>query len=85
MLIFANKQDIQGALSEEDIRDALDLQSIKSHHWRILPCSAMTGKNLVEGLDWVVNDVAQRMYYSTTLVEETANHNVPSHLSKISA
>jgi hypothetical protein len=39
---------------------ALDLSSIKSHRWRIQPCSAMTGSNLVEGLDWVVEDVSSR-------------------------
>ncbi|KAI0643628.1 ADP-ribosylation factor family-domain-containing protein [Trametes meyenii] len=66
LLIFANKQDIQGSLSGAETRDALDLPSIKSHHWRILPCSAVTGQNLVEGLDWVVDDVANRLYYSTT-------------------
>ncbi|CDO74197.1 hypothetical protein BN946_scf185043.g249 [Trametes cinnabarina] len=66
LLIFANKQDIQGSMSSVEIRDALDLQSIKSHHWRILPCSAFTGQNLLEGLDWVVEDVANRLYYSTT-------------------
>ena len=37
---------------------ALDLDSIRSHQWRILPCSAVTGQNLIEGLDWVVGDVA---------------------------
>ena len=26
----------------------------------------MTGENLVEGLDWVVGDVANRLYYSST-------------------
>lgn len=45
---------------------ALDLPSIKSHHWKIWPCSAVTGENLVEGLDWIVDDVAQRIYYSST-------------------
>ena len=45
---------------------ALALPSIKSHQWRILPCSAVTGENLVEGLDWVVDDVANRLYYSST-------------------
>ncbi|KAI0773706.1 ADP-ribosylation factor family-domain-containing protein [Fomes fomentarius] len=66
LLIFANKQDIQGSMSSAEIRDAIDLNSIKSHQWRILPCSAMTGQNLLEGLDWVVNDVANRIYYGTT-------------------
>ena len=30
-----------------------------------MPCSAVTGENLVKGLDWVVDDVAGRLYYST--------------------
>ncbi|EPS95894.1 hypothetical protein FOMPIDRAFT_1131646 [Fomitopsis schrenkii] len=66
LLVFANKQDLQGSMSSADIRDALDLLAIKSHRWKILPCSAMTGENLVGGLDWVVDDVAGRLYYSTT-------------------
>ena len=69
LLVFANKQDIAGAMSSSEIRDALDLHSIRSHNWHIWSCSAMTGENLVEGLDWVVNEVAQRLYYSATVVE----------------
>jgi hypothetical protein len=30
-----------------------------------MSCSAVTGFNLVEGLDWVVNDVAGRLYYGS--------------------
>ncbi|KAF8509434.1 ADP-ribosylation factor family-domain-containing protein [Hysterangium stoloniferum] len=66
LLVFANKQDIKGSMSESEIRDALDLPSIKSHQWKIISCSAMTGENLVSGLDWVINDVAGRLYYSST-------------------
>ncbi|TFK56284.1 GTP-binding protein [Heliocybe sulcata] len=66
LLVFANKQDIQGSMSDGEIRAALDLDSIKSHNWRIWPCSAVTGNNLLTGLDWVVNDVAGRLYYSST-------------------
>ncbi|KAL7281996.1 hypothetical protein ACG7TL_003463 [Trametes sanguinea] len=89
LLIFANKQDIQGSMSSAEIRDALDLQSIKSHHWRILACSAVTGQNLVEGLDWVVEDVANRLYYSTTASatgrwqsgDEAVNAAIPAAVS----
>lgn len=89
LLIFANKQDVAGALSVAEIRDvshasdrncsfliltdprqrdmpqALDLPSIKSHRWMIQPCSAVTGENLVEGLDWTVKDVASRCVVQT--------------------
>ena len=49
----------------------LDLPGIKSHHWKIRPCSAVTGQNLVAGLDWVVHDVAHRLYYSSTAASLT--------------
>lgn len=62
LLVFANKQDIAGALTEIEIKNALGLDDIKSHHWAILPCSAVTGDNLLKGMDWVVNDVASRIY-----------------------
>ncbi|KAG0847501.1 hypothetical protein G6F17_012476 [Rhizopus arrhizus] len=62
LLVFANKQDIAGALSEKEIKDLLGLEEIKSHHWAILACSAVTGDNLLKGMNWVVNDVASRIY-----------------------
>ncbi|KZS94125.1 ARF/SAR superfamily [Sistotremastrum niveocremeum HHB9708] len=65
LLVFANKQDIRGSMSEAEIRGALDLMSIKSHNWRIQSCSAVTGENLKSGLSWVVEDVARRLYYGT--------------------
>jgi len=66
LLVFANKQDLPGSLSDIEIRDALELRSIKSHHWKIWSCSAVTGENLVTGLGWVVGDVAERLYYSAS-------------------
>ncbi|KAJ2922506.1 hypothetical protein H1R20_g14581, partial [Candolleomyces eurysporus] len=68
LMIFANKQDLPGSMTEAQIQEALDLPSVKSHNWTIWPCSAVTGENLVSGLDWVVNDAANRLYYSSTVV-----------------
>ena len=59
-------------------RQSLDLPSIKSHKWSIHPCSAVTGQGLDEGMDWVVAQVAQRLYWSglqhetSTLSESTS-------------
>jgi len=61
-LIFANKQDLKGAISPDEIRKILDLDSIATHHWRIQPCSAVTGDGLSEGIDWVVSDIASRIF-----------------------
>ncbi len=59
ILIFANKQDLPGALSAEQIKRQLDLDRVSTHSWRIQPCSAYTGDHLVQGLDWTVKDVAK--------------------------
>ncbi|KAL7448142.1 hypothetical protein ACHAWC_001894 [Mediolabrus comicus] len=48
-----------------DIADALSLKddvSFENRHWSIRGCSAMTGEGLVEGMDWMVDDVASRIF-----------------------
>lgn len=62
LLVFANKQDLPGALSKEAIREALDLEQIKSHHWCIVSCSAVTGENLLTGVDWLLDDISSRIF-----------------------
>ncbi|PWN52694.1 ARF/SAR superfamily [Violaceomyces palustris] len=66
ILILANKQDIQGSMSAPEIATRLGLEEIRSHSWRIQPCSAYTGENLLQGLDWCVQDVARRIYFHGT-------------------
>lgn len=62
LLIFANKQDLPGALSSNAIREALELDSIRSHHWCIQGCSAVTGENLLCGVDWLLDDISSRIF-----------------------
>ncbi|XP_075514823.1 ADP-ribosylation factor-like protein 2 isoform X1 [Primulina tabacum] len=63
LLIFANKQDIQGSLSPDEIAKVLKLEAMdKARHWRIVGCSAYTGEGLLEGFDWLVQDIASRIY-----------------------
>uniref|UniRef100_M1BUU4 ADP-ribosylation factor n=1 Tax=Solanum tuberosum TaxID=4113 RepID=M1BUU4_SOLTU len=41
----------------------LNLEAMdNSRHWRIVGCSAYTGDGLLEGFDWLVQDVASRIY-----------------------
>ena len=40
----------------------LELDSIKSHHWQIQWCSAVTGENLLRGIDWLIDDIASRVF-----------------------
>ncbi|CAL8238243.1 unnamed protein product [Merluccius merluccius] len=62
LLVFANKQDLPGALSKEAIREAMGLDDIKTHHWCIIGCSAVTGENLLSGVDWLLDDIAARVF-----------------------
>lgn len=64
LLVLANKQDISGALSMDDIATALELggESTAKRHWKIEPCSAVTGDGLVAGVDWLVRDISSRIF-----------------------
>lgn len=64
LLIFANKQDLLGALSFKEISKELELgeEMFSNRHWNIVGCSAVTGEGLVEGVDWIVKDIANRIF-----------------------
>lgn len=41
----------------------LNLEAMdKSRHWNIVGCSAYTGEGLLQGFDWLVQDIASRIY-----------------------
>ena len=64
LLIFANKQDLVGALSVDEIASVLELDSEKfsTRHWSIHACSAVTGDGLIDGVDWMVEDISSRIF-----------------------
>lgn len=53
LLIFANKQDLPNSVTSEVLTELLDLKSLKNRDWFVQPCTAITGKGLYEGLDWL--------------------------------
>eukprot|EP00033_Pygsuia_biforma_P001896 GCRY01002117.1.p1 GENE.GCRY01002117.1~~GCRY01002117.1.p1 ORF type:complete len:185 (+),score=35.55 GCRY01002117.1:244-798(+) len=62
LLLFANKRDLPGALAADDLIEVLSLGSLGKRHWHIENCSAMTGEGLAPGVQWVVADIAQRVF-----------------------
>ncbi|KAK2768373.1 hypothetical protein FQN54_000228 [Arachnomyces sp. PD_36] len=62
LLVFSNKTDVEGFMTASEIREKLQLDAIKTHKWTIMECSAMTGVNLHEGLEWVVQDAKDRLF-----------------------
>lgn len=59
LLVFANKQDQEGALTPSEVATGLGLHLLKERNWRIEGCSAVQGTGLSEGLDWLVNNIKE--------------------------
>lgn len=53
LLVFANKQDQPGAKGAGDISEALRLGELKDRNWTIVACSAIDGRGVSEGMDWM--------------------------------
>jgi|TARA_B110000483_G_scaffold644_1_gene700 ADP-ribosylation factor-like protein 2 len=83
LLVLANKQDVEGAMSGRDIAEALGLVSIGSSNsvsvsssevlsgmtsnsskrrWRVQKCSATTGDGILDGFEFITEDVGSRMF-----------------------
>ena len=62
--MVANKQDVPGAMSVEEIAKKLNLTNNSSfnRNWEVRACSALEGTGVKEGLQWLVQDVAARIY-----------------------
>jgi len=41
---------------------ALNLENLKTHHWSTFGCSAVTGDNLLRGIDWLLDDISCRIF-----------------------
>eukprot|EP00760_Papus_ankaliazontas_P006739 PhM_4_TR13158/c0_g1_i1/m.25224/K07943/ARL2; ADP-ribosylation factor-like protein 2 len=64
LLIMANKQDIPSALSIGEVLDAIGADALRNTHRHVhaVACSAHTGDGLLDGVEWLVNDIAQRIF-----------------------
>jgi signal recognition particle receptor subunit beta len=54
LLVFANKQDLEGAKTPEEISEALKLEEFRNREWKIIACSAVDGSGIAEGMGWLV-------------------------------
>jgi ADP-ribosylation factor protein 1 len=53
LLVFANKQDLPGAMDSLEVADKLRLRELKNRKWFIQSASATRGEGLYEGLEWL--------------------------------
>ena len=53
LLVFCNKQDIEGAVKPEKISEELGLAGgERGRAWSVRGCCAIKGEGLEDGLDW---------------------------------
>ncbi|CAI8055475.1 ADP-ribosylation factor-like protein 1 [Geodia barretti] len=57
LMVFANKQDMEGAMTPSEISSALGLSALKSRTWAIFKTSAIKGEGLEDAMEWLVNSL----------------------------
>ena len=55
LLIFGNKQDLDEAALPNKLIDILEMEKIKNNKWFLQGSSALNGKGIKEGFDWLSN------------------------------
>ncbi|EIW76087.1 ARF SAR [Coniophora puteana RWD-64-598 SS2] len=61
LLVFCNKQDVDGALKPEEVSDKLGLAGGEtSRQWSVRGSCATRGEGLEDGLDWLVNAIQKK-------------------------
>lgn len=64
ILVFANKQDVLGALNVNDVKSGLGLAEMTSHNWFIQPTTATKGEGLFQGLDWLAQQIQSNQFFN---------------------
>ena len=52
-------------MSPKEIKEMLELdlqEGMQNRNWGIMPCSAITGDGLLDGMNWMVNDIKARIF-----------------------
>ncbi|MCL7040466.1 hypothetical protein MKW94_026517, partial [Papaver nudicaule] len=71
LLIFANKQDLPNTMNAAEITDELGLYSLHQRHWYIQSTCATSGEGLYEGLDWLSNNIPDKVSIKRSRVQVT--------------
>ena len=91
ILIYANKQDLQGAKTINDIIKDYELDKIRNHSWKIQPSSALRGEGLIEGIKWLSeqlvfrgkNNFPNNPYESDENEDKNNNKNINGENSEV--
>lgn len=56
VLIYANKKDLEGAMSKDQIIEYLSLTGVENWKWFVQPSEAVNGEGLYVGADWLTEN-----------------------------
>lgn len=59
IMVFANKQDIEGAMTVAEVANALSLTTITKQNYQIFKTSAIKGTGLEEAMEWLSSKLTQ--------------------------
>jgi len=60
LLVFANKQDLPGAMPTAEVAQELELRSLQGRNWYVQATCAASGAGMFEGLDWLTYAMAEK-------------------------
>ena len=60
ILIYANKQDMNGAYSENDIIEKLVMKKYTDRKWLVKGTSINNGEGIKEGFDWLISSMINK-------------------------
>ena len=55
LLIYGNKQDLNGTISSKELIKFIEMEKIKNNKWLLQGSSALKGRGIKEGFDWLIN------------------------------
>eukprot|EP00403_Amphidinium_massartii_P019224 CAMPEP_0178410956 /NCGR_PEP_ID=MMETSP0689_2-20121128/21249_1 /TAXON_ID=160604 /ORGANISM="Amphidinium massartii, Strain CS-259" /LENGTH=194 /DNA_ID=CAMNT_0020032153 /DNA_START=93 /DNA_END=677 /DNA_ORIENTATION=+ len=60
LLVFANKQDLPNAMTQEEVTAKLGLQEMRGRDYFVQQAQATKGAGLFEGLDWLTKTLSKQ-------------------------
>jgi ADP-ribosylation factor protein 1 len=60
VLVFANKQDLPGAMSPQEITEKLGLPGMQGRQWYVQASCAQNGDGLFDGIQWLTGVLSKK-------------------------
>ena len=61
ILIMANKQDLNGALTPFEVKEKFEMEKLKDRIWLVQGTSGITGQGIEKSFDWMISILNQKI------------------------